>query len=89
MLAWDVVVLTGYLLLNLGLVGYVLYSHYLAEAASPRAHFPVVPASANVLATPINSFRAFPFAASSAARSAGSRLSARASSPPPSSRARR
>lgn len=42
MLAWDVVVLTGYLLLNLGLAGYVLYSRYNGRKPNLKAYFPVV-----------------------------------------------
>jgi len=42
MLAWDVVVLNGYLLLNVGISFYILYCHY--QACQPKLHlyFPFV-----------------------------------------------
>ena len=41
-LAWDVVVLNGYLLLNLHIPGYLLYKMYKGEKPSPKYYFPVV-----------------------------------------------
>jgi molybdopterin-containing oxidoreductase family membrane subunit len=65
MLAWDVVVLTGYLLLNLGLVGYVLYSHYCGRKPLLKAYFPVV-VIAMFWAISIHTVTAFLFAANPA-----------------------
>ncbi|MBK1711759.1 sulfate reduction electron transfer complex DsrMKJOP subunit DsrP [Rubrivivax gelatinosus] len=42
MLAWDVVVLFGYLLLNLGLPAYVLYARWRGGEAQTAKYFPVV-----------------------------------------------
>jgi Ni/Fe-hydrogenase subunit HybB-like protein len=42
LLAWDVLVLSGYLLLNLGLPFYVLYRHYQGREPTFRRYFPVV-----------------------------------------------
>ena len=36
MLTWDVVVLSGYLLLNLHVVGYLLYTRFLGRQPNPR-----------------------------------------------------
>ncbi len=41
-LAWDVVVLNGYLLLNLHIPGYVLWKRYLGEAPNPLYYLPFV-----------------------------------------------
>lgn len=42
MLTWDVVVLNGYLLLNLHVVGYLLYHRYLGVKPNPRWYLPFV-----------------------------------------------
>jgi len=42
LLAWDVFVLSGYLLLNLGLPFYVLYRHYQGREPTLKRYFPVV-----------------------------------------------
>ncbi len=41
-LAWDVIVLTGYLLLNLHIPGYLLYKQYRNERPDPRLYLPMV-----------------------------------------------
>lgn len=42
MLAWDVIVLNGYLLLNLHIPGYLLYKKYLGEPPTDRYYMPFV-----------------------------------------------
>jgi molybdopterin-containing oxidoreductase family membrane subunit len=42
MLTWDMIVLTGYLLLNLHIVGYLLYMRYLGRPANPKWYVPFV-----------------------------------------------
>jgi len=42
MLSWDVLVLTGYLLINLHIVGYLLYIRFRGEAPNPRWYVPFV-----------------------------------------------
>jgi molybdopterin-containing oxidoreductase family membrane subunit len=42
MLTWDVVVLTGYLAINLHVVGYLLYTRFLGEKPNPRWYVPFV-----------------------------------------------
>ncbi len=42
MLSWDVVVLNGYLLLNLHICGYLLYMKYLGRKPTPMFYIPVV-----------------------------------------------
>ncbi len=42
MLAWDVLVLNGYLLLNLHVTGYLIYKRYLCERPDPRWYVPFV-----------------------------------------------
>ncbi len=42
MLTWDVIVLNGYLLLNLHIVGYLLYSRFLGRTPNPRWYVPFV-----------------------------------------------
>lgn len=42
MLAWDVVVLNGYLVLNIGISFYILFSHYLGNNPRLRLYFPFV-----------------------------------------------
>ena len=42
MLAWDVIVLNGYLLLNLHIVGYLLYKRYRSEKPDTRWYIPFV-----------------------------------------------
>ncbi len=42
MLTWDVVVLNGYLLLNLHIAGYLLYMRYLGRKPDPRWYVPFV-----------------------------------------------
>ena len=42
MLAWDVLVLNGYLLLNLHIVGYLIYMRYLGRRPARRFYLPFV-----------------------------------------------
>ena len=42
LLAWDVVVLAGYLLLNLGISFYLLFSHYRGDEAKLKSYFPFI-----------------------------------------------
>lgn len=42
MLSWDVIVLNGYLLLNLHICGYLVYSSYLRKTPSPIVYIPFV-----------------------------------------------
>ena len=42
MLAWDILVLNGYLALNLGIPFYILYSHYRGREPNPRYYVPAV-----------------------------------------------
>jgi molybdopterin-containing oxidoreductase family membrane subunit len=42
MLTWDVLVLNGYLLLNLHIVGYLLYTRFLGHRPNPRWYVPFV-----------------------------------------------
>ncbi|QQL44853.1 sulfate reduction electron transfer complex DsrMKJOP subunit DsrP [Sulfuriroseicoccus oceanibius] len=42
MLTWDVIVLNGYLLLNLHICGYLLYKRFLGETPDPRWYVPFV-----------------------------------------------
>lgn len=42
LLAWDVVVLNGYLMLNLGIPFYILYSHYMGRKPNPKKYVPFV-----------------------------------------------
>ncbi|MDH5804671.1 MAG: polysulfide reductase NrfD [Gemmatimonadota bacterium] len=42
MLAWDVVVLSGYLVLNLSIPAYILFKHYKNEIADPKRYVPWV-----------------------------------------------
>ncbi len=42
MLTWDVIVLNGYLLLNLHICGYLLYHRYLGKQPHPRWYVPFV-----------------------------------------------
>lgn len=42
MLTWDVVVLNGYLLINLHVVGYLLYTRFLGKRPNPRWYKPFV-----------------------------------------------
>jgi len=42
MLTWDVLVLNGYLLLNLHICGYLLYMRYLGRRPNPRWYMPFV-----------------------------------------------
>jgi len=65
MLAWDVVVLSGYLLLNIGIPLYVLFSRYRGREARSRAYFPWV-VLAIAWAISIHTVTAFLFAANSA-----------------------
>lgn len=41
-LAWDVIALNGYLLLNLHIPGYLLYKKYCGETPSPKAYLPFI-----------------------------------------------
>jgi molybdopterin-containing oxidoreductase family membrane subunit len=42
MLTWDVIVLNGYLLLNLHICGYLLYTRFLGRTPNPRWYVPFV-----------------------------------------------
>jgi molybdopterin-containing oxidoreductase family membrane subunit len=42
MLTWDVIVLNGYLLINLHIVGYLLYMRFLGRKPNPRWYVPFV-----------------------------------------------
>ena len=42
MLSWDVIVLNGYLLLNMHVTGYLLYMRYLGRDPNPRWYLPFV-----------------------------------------------
>lgn len=42
MLTWDVIVLNGYLLINLHICGYLLYMRYLGRTPNPRFYVPLV-----------------------------------------------
>ena len=42
MLTWDVIVLNGYLLLNLHICGYLLYTHFIGERPEKRWYIPFV-----------------------------------------------
>jgi hypothetical protein len=42
MLTWDVIVLNGYLLINLHIVGYLLYMRYLGRRPNPKWYVPFV-----------------------------------------------
>jgi Ni/Fe-hydrogenase subunit HybB-like protein len=42
MLTWDVIVLNGYLLINLHICGYLLYMRFLGRAPNPRWYIPFV-----------------------------------------------
>lgn len=42
MLTWDVIVLNGYLLINLHVVGYIIYQRWLGETPNPRWYIPFV-----------------------------------------------
>jgi molybdopterin-containing oxidoreductase family membrane subunit len=65
MLAWDVVVLSGYLLLNLALLLYVHYNHYRDREPNLALYFPVV-VVAMFWAISIHTVTAFLFSANSA-----------------------
>ncbi len=64
MLAWDVVVLSGYLLLNLGISFYILFSHYRGRQPVLRYYFPFV-LLAMFWAISIHTVTAFLFSANS------------------------
>jgi molybdopterin-containing oxidoreductase family membrane subunit len=42
MLTWDVLVLNGYLLLNLHITGYIIYSRFIGKPLNPRWYVPFV-----------------------------------------------
>ncbi|MCA9192269.1 MAG: polysulfide reductase NrfD [Planctomycetales bacterium] len=42
MLTWDIIVLNGYMVINLHVVGYLLYMHYLGRKPSPIWYIPFV-----------------------------------------------
>jgi Ni/Fe-hydrogenase subunit HybB-like protein len=42
MLTWDVIVLNGYLLLNLHITGYIIYSRFIGKPLNPRWYVPFV-----------------------------------------------
>jgi len=65
MLAWDVVVLSGYLLLNLGIPFYVHYCHYQQREPNAKAYFPFV-ILAIFWAISIHTVTAFLFSANTA-----------------------
>lgn len=65
MLAWDVIVLNGYLFLNLGISFYIVYKHYLGKAPKESSYFPWV-LLAIFWAISIHTVTAFLYSASSA-----------------------
>ncbi len=65
LLAWDVVVLSGYLLLNIAIPFYLLYSHYLGREPRFNLYFPVV-VVAMFWAISIHTVTAFLFSANPA-----------------------
>lgn len=65
MLAWDVIVLNGYLFLNLGISFYIVYKHYCGESPRESSYFPWV-LLAIFWAISIHTVTAFLFSASSA-----------------------
>ncbi len=65
MLAWDILVLNGYLLLNLAIPCYVHYCHYRGREPMLKAYFPFV-VLAMFWAISIHTVTAFLFAANSA-----------------------
>jgi molybdopterin-containing oxidoreductase family membrane subunit len=65
MLAWDVLVLNGYLVLNLAIPFYVHYCHYQGREPNPRAYFPFV-VVAIFWAISIHTVTAFLFSANTA-----------------------
>jgi len=65
MLAWDVVVLNGYLLLNLAIPFYVHYCHYRNREPDPKSYLPFV-VLAMFWAISIHTVTAFLFAANTA-----------------------
>lgn len=64
MLAWDVVVLYGYLFLNLFIAFYILYSHYRGRQPTLRRYFPFVVVTI-FWAVSIHTVTAFLFSANS------------------------
>jgi molybdopterin-containing oxidoreductase family membrane subunit len=60
LLAWDIVVLTGYLVLNLTIPFYMLFSRYRGREPNPRLYFPAVLVSI-VWAISIHTVTAFLF----------------------------
>lgn len=42
MLTWDIIVLNGYLVINLHIVGYLLYMRYLGKTPNPKWYIPFV-----------------------------------------------
>jgi len=60
MLSWDIIVLNGYLLLNLHVVGYLLYMRFLGRRPEPRWYVPFVLVSI-VWAISIHTVTAFLF----------------------------
>ncbi len=64
MLAWDVVVLLGYLLLNFGISFYIVYSHYRSRQPRPALYLPFV-LVAIFWAISIHTVTAFLFSANS------------------------
>lgn len=65
MLAWDVIVLTGYLFLNLGISFYIVFNHYRDRAPRESRYFPWV-LLAIFWAISIHTVTAFLYSASSA-----------------------
>ena len=65
LLAWDVIVLSGYLLLNLGIPFYILYSKYRGHEPNLRVYFPFV-ILAIIWAISIHTVTAFLFSANPA-----------------------
>ena len=65
MLAWDVVVLSGYLLLNIAIPAYLLFCHYRNREPNAKAYFPWV-ILAIFWAISIHTVTAFLFSANSA-----------------------
>lgn len=64
LLAWDVIVLSGYLLLNLGISFYLLFSHYLGREIKLKTYLPFI-VLAIFWAISIHTVTAFLFSANS------------------------
>lgn len=64
MLAWDVIVLNGYIVLNFGISAYILFKHYRGQEPNEHRYFPAV-LLAIVWAISIHTVTAFLYSANS------------------------